>query len=87
VTPERWLIVVARDRPRLYENLVESFAGNPLVTVVLDRRQESPEGAASERTPQRRQPLSLEQANSWLQLGFVLVRQEDGLAVYEARRA
>ena len=87
MTPERWLIVVARDRLRLYENLVESFAGNPLVTVILDRRQEHPDGAAEERAPQRRRPLSPAQASTWLQLGFLLVRQEDGLTVYEARRA
>jgi len=87
VTPERWLIVVARDRLRLYENLVESFASNPRVTVILDRRQEHPDGAAEaeERAPQRRRPLSPEQAGTWLQLGFLLVRQEDGLTVYETR--
>jgi hypothetical protein len=87
VTSKRWLIVVARDRLRLYDNLVESFAGNPLVSVILDRRQESPNGTAEEKAPQRRRPLSPEQANTWLQLGFVLVRQDDALAVYEARQA
>jgi hypothetical protein len=90
VIPQRWLMVVARDRPRLYANLRESFEGNPLVAVIVDRRQADPGGAAAtpadEAQIRRRQPLSPEQTGTWLQLGFILVRQEDGLAVYEAAR-
>ena len=90
VIPERWLMVVARDRPRLYANLRESFEGNPLVAVIVDRRQADPDGTAAVPTDEaqirRRQPLSPEQTGTWHQLGFILVRQGDGLAVYEAAR-
>ena len=70
VIPERWLMVVARDRPRLYANLRESFEGNPLVAVIVDRRQAGPGGAAAtpadEAQIRRRQPLSPEQTGTWL---------------------
>ena len=34
----RYLVIVSRDEPRLYEYLKNQFAGRPHVDVVLDRR-------------------------------------------------
>ena len=91
VIAQRWLVVVARDRPRLYENLLESFRGNPLVAVIVDRREADADGAAAAPKDaaqvRRRRPLAPEQASTWQQLGFILVGREEGLAVYEAARS
>jgi|SRR5215471_15200325 len=34
----RWLIIVRRDRPLLYQHLRESYAGDGRVEVIVDRR-------------------------------------------------
>ncbi len=52
--PARQLVIVAANRPRLYDQLRRAFAGNPTVQVLTDRRfherRQQPDG----RTPDRR---------------------------------
>jgi hypothetical protein len=38
-------VIVARDRQALYEHMKESFAGNPTISVILDRRDGERRGA------------------------------------------
>lgn len=81
----RWLIVVQRERRKLYENLRESVAGNSRVEIVLDRRSAESTGAAvSGPAVSRRTPLASEQGASWNELGFFLIYRGDELTVYEA---
>jgi hypothetical protein len=39
-------VIVARDRESLYQHFKEVFAGNPTITVMLDRRQGERRGGA-----------------------------------------
>jgi hypothetical protein len=80
--PPRWLIVVADDQPILRQGLRLTFADDPSVEVVLDRRGAEP--AADEATLGRRQPLSAEQSVMWRDLKFFLVDRWKGMTVYEA---
>ena len=50
VPPRRWLIVVADDQPTLRQGLRLTFANDPSVEVVLDRRGAEPLGPADEAT-------------------------------------
>jgi hypothetical protein len=52
----RQLLIVARDRAKLYEYLKRAFSGNPTVEVVLDRRAGERRGGAQAiaRIPERR---------------------------------
>jgi hypothetical protein len=84
VPPPRWLIVVADDQPTLRQGLRVTFADDPSVEVVLDRRGVEPPVPAGEATPERRQPLSREQSVVWRDLKFFLVDRWKGMAVYEA---
>jgi hypothetical protein len=81
--PRRWLIVVADDQPTLRQGLRLTFANDPSVEVVLDRRGAEPPVPADEVSP-RRQPLSHEQSVMWRDLRFFLVDRWKGMAVYEA---
>src|SRR5439155_7605283 len=76
VIAQRWLVVVARDRPRLYENLLESFRGNPLVAVIVDRREADADAAAAAPKAaaqgRRRRPVPPEPGRAVPQLGFLL---------------
>ena len=83
VRSRRWLIVVAENQPSLLQGLRLSFANDPTVEVVLDRRGAAPEPAA-EATQERRQPLSAEQTVVWRELKFLLVDRWKGMEVYEA---
>jgi hypothetical protein len=70
------LLIVARDRVELYAYLVNEFAGDADVTVVIDRRHgerrgvEQPAGGERRNGDRRSRPLSEEQLRT---LGFVVV--------------
>src|SRR5262245_22489912 len=81
--PPRWLIVVADDQPTIRQGLRLTFADDPSVEVVLDRRGAESRVQANEATPERRQPLSPEQSVVWRDLKFVHVDRWKGLEVYE----
>jgi len=53
----RFLYVVARDRPDLYEALRQNFVESPRLRIVLDRRADPAPGAA----PDERRSLTLEE--------------------------
>jgi hypothetical protein len=65
---DRYLYIIARTNPGLFDVLSEQFAGDPTVTVILDRRQgerrENPRGveAAERRQRDRRRNLDVEEA-------------------------
>ena len=84
VPPPRWLIVVADDQPTIRQGLRLTFADDPSVEVVLDRRGAEPLVPAGEATLERRQHLSPEQSVMWGDLKFFLVDRWKGMAVYEA---
>ena len=84
VPPRRWLIVVADDQLTLRQGLRLTFADDPSVEVVLDRRGAEPVVPTDEVTPPRRQPLSPEQSVMWRDLKFFLVDRWKGMTVYEA---
>jgi riboflavin biosynthesis pyrimidine reductase len=44
----RWLIIVRRDKPELYEHLRESYADDSRVEVILDRRRPTRTGMPQE---------------------------------------
>jgi hypothetical protein len=82
--PPRWLIVVSDDQPTLRQGLRLTFADDPSVEVVVDRRGAEPLVQAGEATSERRQPLSAEQSVLWRDLKFLLVDRWKGMTVYEA---
>jgi hypothetical protein len=82
--PPRWLIVVADDQPTIRQGLRLTFADDPSVEVVLDRRGAEPVGTVLEATRERRQPLSPEQNVVWRNLKFFLVDRWKGMTVYQA---
>lgn len=79
--PPRWLLVVRRDRPRLYANLRESLADQPEVEVILDRRQGEDGRPAGH--PERRAAWGPRERDQWETLGFRLVYRGEDLRVYE----
>jgi hypothetical protein len=84
VPPPRWLIVVADNQPTVHQGLRATFADDPSVEVVLDRRGATPSVPAGEATSERRQTLSVEQNVVWRDLKFFLVDRWKGMTVYEA---
>jgi hypothetical protein len=84
IPPRRWLIVVADNQPIVHQGLRATFADDPSVEVVLDRRAATPSGPVSEPTSERRQMLSVEQSVVWRDLKFLLVDRWKGMTVYEA---
>jgi hypothetical protein len=84
VPPPRWLIVVSDDQPTLRQGLRLTFADDPSVEVVVDRRGAEPLVPAGEAASERRQPLSAEQSVLWRDLKFLLVDRWKGMTVYEA---
>ena len=50
----RHLIIVARNRAKLYEHLKRAFAGNDTVQVILDRRVGERRQSTAGKTPERR---------------------------------
>ena len=51
----RYLYVVARTQPALYEELSNRFADDPQITVILDRRHDEQPPSSAEEAEQRRQ--------------------------------
>jgi hypothetical protein len=84
VPPPRWLIVVADDQPTIRQGLRLTFAEDPSVEVVVDRRGAELLVPPGEATSERRQPLSVEQSVLWRDLKFLLVDRWKGMRVYEA---
>ena len=88
----RWLIVVRRERPDLYRNLLDAFDGVPHVAVILDRRQvdrrqEGPppgEATPDRRLRQRRRAATPVERDLWETAGFRLIHAAEGLQVFEA---
>ena len=80
------LLIVARDRQKLYEYTKRAFAGNPTIEVVLDRRR-GERRASGDRTsvPERRRGdrrLALDIDNHLKALGWAVMR----LDVFKSRR-
>jgi hypothetical protein len=75
---------VADDQPTLRRGLRLTFADDPSVEVVLDRRGGEPVVSPDEASLERRQPLSAEQSVMWRDLRFFLVDRWKGMTVYEA---
>ena len=65
----RWLIVVRRDKPRLYESLRQNFEPDTGVDVILDRRYADLPSEIAE----RRAPLPGQEDDPWESLGFRLI--------------
>ncbi|MBI2204688.1 MAG: hypothetical protein HYU41_12635 [Candidatus Rokubacteria bacterium] len=65
----RHLVIVARDRPELFENLTRRLPSSPSLQVVMDRRHTAP---ATARTPERR-GTDEDAPALWVQ-GFIIVR-------------
>src|SRR5918996_1835747 len=62
--PMRYLIVVARNEPALYEHLRDRHGRDPRVRVVVDRR-----GAGDVETRASRPPVDRRRRRSWLPPG------------------
>lgn len=74
----RYLVIVSRERPDLYEELTRRFAGDPTARVfydrrVGDRRQREHPTADERRGTDRRQSTMQVTAGLWL-AGYVIVR-------------
>jgi hypothetical protein len=76
--------VVADDQPTVRQGLRLTFANDPSVEVVLDRRGAEPLVRADKTISERRQRLSPEQDVMWRDLKFFLVDRWKGMTVYEA---
>ncbi len=80
------LLIIARDRQKLYEYTKRAFAGNPTVEVVLDRRRGERRGSGERAgQPDRRRGdrrLALHIDNHLKALGWAVMR----LDVFKARR-
>jgi hypothetical protein len=84
LAPTQYLIVVQRSEPDLYERLRRRFHDLDFVDVLLDRRQlERRRCRGSVRTERRRgdrrQPLTSQERERWIALGYLLVRQGETL--------
>jgi hypothetical protein len=74
----RWLIVVRRDKPDLFNDLSKAFADVPHMTVILDRRvrerrAESSPAAGGQRQVPRRTPLTAAELELWETIGFRVI--------------
>lgn len=82
-----WLVVVARDRRDLLARLGRSFAGTPMIDLVLDRRQgerrrQDTPGPGDRRRGDRRRPATL--ARSSPAGGYRLIQRAEGFDVFQA---
>ncbi len=71
------LVIVARDRQKLYENVKHAFSDNPSVEVILDRRNAESLNANRANTPERRRGCDQQrfQTDCHLRaLGWAIVR-------------
>lgn len=64
----RHVIIVARDRPALYEDFRRNFEFNAAVAVIVDRRQKRPAAAAADRRARDDDKLRTH--------GFIVVQME-----------
>lgn len=76
----RHMVIVARDRPELQEELVQQFASDPEVQVIPDRRGRERRQRNQLRLPDRRETDRREtggdvMAKLWL-AGYVIVRMD-----------
>ncbi len=74
----RYLVIVSRERPELYDELTRRFSDDPTVEVIVDRRvaerrQRDVERGNDRRTSDRRQATMQVTASLWL-AGYVIVR-------------
>jgi len=79
-TRPRWLFVVRRDKRELHRHLRQSFASDPRVEVILDRRREDRNPVAVER---RQAPVTTVELDLWESLGFRLILRGEDFTVYE----
>ena len=71
------LLIVARDRHKLYDHVKRAFSDNPTVEVILDRRSAEPRNANRARATDRRRghhQQRFETDNHLKALGWVVVR-------------
>ena len=70
------LLIVARDRHKLYDHVKRAFADNPTVEVILDRRSAEPRNTNRAKPIDRRRAnhQSLETDNQLKALGWAIVR-------------
>jgi hypothetical protein len=71
------LLIVARDRNKLYDHVKRAFSDNATVEVILDRRSAEPRNATRAQTADRRRgnhPQRLETDNHLKALGWAIVR-------------
>jgi hypothetical protein len=72
------IIVVSRQRPRLYQRLRRAFAGNKSVQVVLDRREgERRRGGAAGQHADRRRLLDRRAVDEVRVIGWTVVRRAE----------
>jgi hypothetical protein len=78
--------VVTDDQPTLRQGLRLTFADDPRVEVVVDRRgaEAGPPVPGGETRLERRQLLSPDHRKKWRDLKFLLVDRSKGMTVYEA---
>jgi hypothetical protein len=77
MTPQsRYLIVVRRDQPDLFQALLASTAGDPMVQVILDRRQRDRRVILRDVDTDRRRRADRRAAPDtlWLSRGFLVTR-------------
>jgi len=73
----RQLLIVARDRNKLYDHVKRAFSDNPTVQVILDRRSAEPRKAIRSNAADRRRgehQQRLETDNHLKALGWAIVR-------------
>ena len=80
----RWLIVVRRDQGSLFRLLDGHFGEDPLVRVILDRREgerrrESAPVQAERRRSDRREPLMGTERDIWHTFGYRLLVQPEAV--------
>ena len=76
--PARYLLVLARNQPYVFEYLNRKFAGDPEFEVIVDRRQEERRHRAEPHEPERRRSerrLHWADLLRWMGLGVVRRRQ------------
>jgi hypothetical protein len=69
----RHLVIVARDRPELFESLTHRFAADRGVDVLVDRRLGRSHAVPAEGSDDRRQNAESVEARLWVE-GYVVVR-------------
>jgi hypothetical protein len=76
VSVVKQLVIVARDRQKLYDHVRRAFSDNPSVEVILDRRSAEPRKANRATAADRRRGnhQKLETDNQLKALGWAIVR-------------